>query len=76
MLAVPLCGGRVVARLAAIGIRRLDDLRGRDPYEVVHQVNLHAGHTVWTPPIAIQAITNLVEAAHHQPPPTSAGDQR
>jgi len=31
MLAVHMCGQRVVERLASIGVRSLADLRGRDP---------------------------------------------
>ncbi len=62
-LAVPLCGLRVVERLESIGVRRLDDLRGRDPWEVMHEVNLQAGRTIWRAPMAVLALTNLIDAA-------------
>ncbi len=62
-LAVPLCGPRVVARLEAIGVERLDDLRGRDPWDLLESVNLAAGHPIWQPPMAILALENLVQAA-------------
>lgn len=32
MLAVPRCGERVLMRLESIGVERLADLRGRDPW--------------------------------------------
>jgi nucleotidyltransferase/DNA polymerase involved in DNA repair len=63
MLAVPLCGERVLARLEAIGIERLRDLRGRDPWDLMHEVNIQAGRPIWHPPLAIEALGNLVEAA-------------
>ena len=62
-LAVPLCGSRVVARLEAIGVGRLEDLRGRDSLDLMEEVNLAAGHPVWRPPIALRALENLVRAA-------------
>lgn len=63
MLAVELCGPRVVTRLERIGIRRLGDLAGRDPWELMHRVNAEAGRPIWQAPMAIRALTNLVEAA-------------
>ena len=72
MLAVDLCGPRVVRRLEAIGIRGLGDLAGRDPWELMHRVNLEAGRPIWHPPIAIRALTNLVEAAEHEREPAPA----
>lgn len=63
MLVVPLCGRRVLARLEAIGVRGLGDLRGRDPYELLHSVNAAAGRTIWRPPLAVVALQNLVDAA-------------
>lgn len=62
-LAVPLCGQRVVARLEAIGLERLEDLRGRDPWDLMEDVNLAAGHPIWRPPMATLALENLVRAA-------------
>ena len=59
--AVPLCGPRVVERLAAVGITQLGQLYGRDPYEVMHEVNPQAGHTIWPPPIAILALQNRID---------------
>lgn len=46
MLAVPLCGERVLTRLESIGVRRLADLRGRDPWELMHKINLEAGRPI------------------------------
>ena len=63
MRAVPLCGPRVVARLESIGVERLADLRGRDPYDLMQEVNIEAGHPIWRPPMATRALENLVEAA-------------
>ncbi len=63
LLAVPLCGDRVVARLEALGVVALGDLRGRDPYTVMDEVNERAGRAIWRPPLAVAALTNLIEAA-------------
>lgn len=63
MRAVRLCGDRVIERLASIGVQRLSDLRGRDPWDVMHEINLQAGRPIWRPPLAIVALQNLVDAA-------------
>jgi hypothetical protein len=42
MLAVRLCGPRVIARLESIGVTKLQDLADRDPDQLVHQVNIAA----------------------------------
>ena len=63
MRAVPLCGPRVVARLESIGVERLADLRDRDPYDLMQEVNIEAGRPIWRPPMATRALENLVEAA-------------
>src|SRR5437764_3991088 len=80
LLAVRLCGPRVIARLESIGITKLEDLAERDPYQLVHQVNIAAGRPIWRPPIAIHAMTNLISAACSGPryrapkdPPNSDG---
>jgi hypothetical protein len=67
MLAVRLCGPRVIARLEAIGITQLQDLAERDAYQLVHEINIAAGRPIWHPPIAIQAMTNLIAAAREEP---------
>ena len=67
LLAVRLCGPRVIARLESIGITKLRDLAKRDPYQLVHEVNLAAGRPIWHPPIATQAMTNLIAAAQREP---------
>ena len=75
MLAVHMCGRRVVERLASIGVRRLADLRGRDPWDLMHEINLEAGRPIWQPPIAIIALQNLVDASEREvidPPPPNA----
>lgn len=66
LLAVPLCGPRVVARLESIGVHRLADLRGRDAWDLMHEINLAAGREIWRPPIAIVALQNLVDAAERE----------
>ena len=63
MLEIPLCGPRVLQRLESIGIYRLRDLRGRDPWELMHEINLQAGRLIWRAPLAVQALQNLVDAA-------------
>ena len=63
MLAVRLCGERVLMRLASIGVERLADLRGRDPWDLMHEINLEAGRPIWRPPLAVAALQNLVDAA-------------
>ena len=66
MLAVHLCGRRVVERLASIGVRRLAELRGRDPWDLMHEINLEAGRPIWQPPMAIIALQNLVDASEQE----------
>ncbi len=63
MLAVRMCGPQVLARLESIGVRRLSDLAGRDPDELVAEVNIEAGRPIWHPPLATQAMSNLIAAA-------------
>lgn len=76
MLAVPLCGERVIARLESIGVRGLADLRGRDPYALMHEINLQAGRTIWRPPLAVLALQNLVDAAETGRAPSPARESR
>lgn len=66
MLAVHMCGQRVVERLASIGVRRLADLRGRDPWDLMHEINLEAGRPIWQRPLAIIALQNLVDASERE----------
>jgi hypothetical protein len=66
MLAVRLCGERVLTRLESIGVGRLADLRGRDPWEVMHEINLEAGRPIWRAPIAVAALQNLIDAAERE----------
>ena len=66
MLAVRLCGPRVIARLEAIAAARLVDPADRAPCQLVHQVNVAAGRPIWHPPIATQAMTNLISAAQRE----------
>jgi hypothetical protein len=66
MLAVHLCGPRVLTRLASIRVRRSADLRGRDPWEVMHEINLEAGRAIWRPPLGVRALQNLVDAAERK----------
>ncbi|MFN8188398.1 MAG: hypothetical protein U0R69_15115 [Gaiellales bacterium] len=76
MLAVPLCGERVIMRLESIGVDRLEDLRGRDPYDLMHEINLQAGRTIWRPPLAVLALQNLVDAAEAAARLPDAGPHR
>jgi hypothetical protein len=66
MLAVDLCGERVLMRLDSIGVERLADLRGRDPWDVMQEINLEAGRPIWRPPIALGALQNLIDAAERE----------
>ena len=66
MLAVHLCGQRVIERLASIGVCRLAELRGRDPWDLMHEINLEAGRPIWQPPMAIIALQNLVDASERE----------
>lgn len=68
MLAVGLCGERVLLRLESIGIERLDDLRGRDAWQLMHEINLHAGRPIWHAPMAVAALQNLIDAAEAEHP--------
>jgi hypothetical protein len=67
MLAVRPCGPRVITRLQSIGIMRLRDLADRDPNQLVHEINMAAGTPIWHPPIATQAMSNLIAAAQPEP---------
>lgn len=75
LLAVPLCGERVVCRLEAIGVTSLADLHGWDPYELMERVNAVAGRTIWRPPMAILALTNLIAAADASMPSAGTGKE-
>ena len=66
MLAVRLCGSRVVMRLESIGVGRLADLRGRDPWELMHEINLEAGRPIWRAPIAVDVLQNLIDVAERE----------
>jgi hypothetical protein len=66
MLAVPLCGPRVVRRLESIGITKLSDLQGRDAYDLMHEINIEAGRKIWRPPTAIIALENLIVTAQRR----------
>jgi hypothetical protein len=69
MRAVELCGDRVLLRLESIGVERLADLQGRDPWDLMFEINLEAGRAIWHPPLAIQALSNLVAAAEQEAQP-------
>jgi hypothetical protein len=70
MLAVPL-SGCVLIRLESIGVRRLADLRGRDPWDLM-QINLEAGRPIWRPPLAVPALQNLIDGAARKAAPGRA----
>ncbi len=69
MRRVHLCGERVIDRLESIGVTQLADLAGRDPWEVMHEINLQAGRVIWRPPLAVAALQNLIDAAERQSAP-------
>ena len=69
MEVVRLCGERVITRLESIGTRRLADLAGRDPWDLMHEINLQAGRPIWRAPIAISALQNLIDAAEREASP-------
>ncbi|HXF49063.1 MAG TPA: hypothetical protein VNL73_06525 [Verrucomicrobiae bacterium] len=66
MLSVPLCGEKVVQRLESIGVKKLSDLKGRDPFDLMKRINIAAGRTIWRPPMAIVALSNLIAAAEKE----------
>lgn len=66
MLAVRLCGERVFLRLESIGVERVAVLRGRDPWDTMHEINLEAGRPVWHAPIATAALQNLIDAVEQE----------
>ena len=70
-----LCGERVIARLESIGTRRLADLAGGDPWDLMHQINLQAGRPIWRAPMGVLALQNLIDAADQEasPPAQPAG---
>jgi hypothetical protein len=63
MLAIRLCGEQVLLRLESIGVAQLAALRGHDPWQVMHKINLEAGRPIWHAPMAIAALQNLIDAA-------------
>ena len=77
MRRVRLCGERVIGRLDSIGVTCLADLAGRNPWEVMHEINLQAGRVIWRAPLAVIALQNLIDAAEQMaaPParPATAG---
>ncbi len=76
MLAVQLCGPRVLMRLESIGVHRLADLAGRDPWDLMSEINLEAGRIVWRAPIAILALQNLIDAAERESDPRARRPRR
>ena len=66
MLAVQLCGERVLMRLESIGVGRLADLRERDAWDLMHEINLEAGRPLWHAPMAVAALQNLIDAAERE----------
>jgi nucleotidyltransferase/DNA polymerase involved in DNA repair len=66
LLAIPMCGERVLMRLEAIGIRRLADLREHDAWDLMQQINIEAGRPIWRAPRAIAALENLIAAARQE----------
>jgi len=66
MLAVRLCGSGVLMRLESIGVGRLADLRGRDPWELMHEINLKTGRLILRAPIAVDALQNLIDSGRNR----------
>ena len=63
MLAVSLCGEKVIERLESIGVKKLSDLKDKNPFDLMEKINIAAGHIIWRPPMAVVALTNLIKAA-------------
>ena len=76
MLAIRFCGERVLMRLESVGVARLADLCGRDPWQVMHEINLEAEGPIWRAPIAVAALQNLIDAAEHERTGSPARDGR
>ena len=68
LLVVYLGDPRGLLRPESIAVRRLADLRSHDPCDLMHEINLEAGH----PSIAVQALWNLIGAAEQEPAPGQA----
>jgi len=66
MLAVRLCGERVLMRLESIGVTRLADLRGRDAWELMDEITLVAGRPIRRAPLAVAALQSPIEAAERE----------
>ena len=66
MLAVRRCGERVLLRLESIGVTCLAEPRGRDAWEVMHEINLEARRPIWRAPMAIAALQNLIDTAEQK----------
>jgi hypothetical protein len=69
MRRVRLCGERVLGRLDSIGVTRLADLARRDPWDVMHEINIQAGRVIWRAPLAVAALQNLIRAAEREATP-------
>ena len=76
MLAVRLCGERVLMRLESVGVTRLADLRGRDPWQLMHEINLEAGRPIWRAPIAVVVLQNLIDAEQEGTGPPARDGRR
>jgi hypothetical protein len=66
MQSVPLCGPKVVARLEAIGVDRLSDVRGQDLFDLKERVNLAADNPIRGALMAKRALANLIAAVENQ----------
>jgi hypothetical protein len=53
-------------RLESIGVTCLADLRGRDAWELMHEINLEAGRPIWRAPLAVAGLQNLIDAAERE----------
>ena len=62
MPAVRIRGQRVMERRESIGVTELRELARRDPYQLVCEVNLAAGRSIWHPGMAAQAMANIIAA--------------
>jgi hypothetical protein len=62
MPAVRIRGQRVMERRESIAVTELRELARRDPYQLVCEVNLAAGRSIWHPGMAAQAMANIIAA--------------
>jgi hypothetical protein len=59
-------GEPLLMRPGPAGVRRLSDLHGRDPRDLMRQINLAGGCPIWRAPIAVRAPRKPAGAARRE----------